>query len=412
MRDISFFQRILHLGDSWKVTSLDCDEETKTIRIRVEFVRGSQFLCQSCGRFSSSVYDHREREWRHLNIFEYRCYLVGDIPRITCSRCGEVRQVKIPWSEPYMRYTQSFMDYVLVLLTKMSIKEVEEVAGINWKTVESILECAVNRGLKRRDLSDITHIGVDEISRKRGHKYFTLVYDLLKERVIWVGKDRTKETLPEFFKFMGGERLERIKIVCCDMWDPYLHAISKYLPRATVVFDKFHVRKLINEAMDRVRRQEQRKLQEDNISLLKKTRYIFLKNPENLTERQEVTFDELQKHHLKTMKAYNLKELFKYIWDFSSVDSAREFFNKWFWKATHSQLEPMREVAHTLKRHVEGIISYADYQVTNSYVEGMNNKIKAIVHKAYGFRTTRCFKNAILFHCGKLNYSNLPTQMG
>ena len=196
------------------------------------------------------------------------------------------------------------------------------------------------------------------------------------------------------------------------MWDPYLHAIWKYIPKATVVFDKFHVRKLINEAMDRVRKEEQRKLQEKNIFFLKKTKYIFLKNPENLTERQEITFDELQKRQLKTMRAYNLKELFKYIWDFSSVESARQFFRKWFWKATHSRLEPMREVAHTLKRHLEGIIAYAKYRMTNSYVEGMNNKIKAIVHKAYGFRTTRCFKNAILFHCGKLNYSNSPTQMG
>ncbi|MFQ6084608.1 MAG: ISL3 family transposase, partial [Candidatus Aminicenantia bacterium] len=394
MKVTKFFEEILNLGDSWKVTDLKLDESTNSIKIRIEFIRGSPFQCKECRTFSSSVYDHKEREWRHLSIFQYSCYLVGDIPRIECPKCGTIRQVKVPWADPYMRYTYEFENYILSLLIKMSIKEVEEEASIDWKTVDSILDRAVNRGLERQNLENITKIGIDEVSVRRGHKYFTLVYDLKIEGVIWVGKDRDKHTLKRFFKFFGKRRSKRIEVVCCDIWKPYLHSISRYIPQAEVVFDKFHITKMINMALDQVRREEHKKLQRKRSDILKRTRYIFLKNPENLTEKQEMTFKELERYHLKTVKAYKLKEMFKHIWDYFSIDKALEFFKKWFWMATHSRISHMREIAHILKRHLYGIIAYAKHRITNNYVEGMNNKIKAIARKAYGYRTDRCYRNA------------------
>lgn len=279
--------------------------------------------------------------------------------------------------------------------------QVARLYGVSWASVVAAVERAVAYGLARRDLSGLRFIGVDELSRRKGHLYHTNVYDIgsLPRRLIWSGEGREKATLRRFFDDIGDEQAKRLEAVCCDMWANYVDVIKERAPQVGLVFDKFHlVRHLLNAVND-VRKEEARILKRDFPELLKGTRYIWLKNPENLTDRQRLRLAELEKQRgLQILKAYELKELFRHLWGYRSKAWAKKYLDRWFWWATHSRIEPMRDFAWMLRRHEDGILAYFDHRIDNGAVEAMNNNAKAISHRARGFRSEKAFTLAML-HC-------------
>ena len=268
----------------------------------------------------------------------------------------------------------------------------------SWGTVAAAVAYVVAFGLARRDLSDVTHIGIDEISRQKGHVYLTNVYDLKTGILIWSGEGRTRETLAAFFDFFGKERTANLIGICCDMWPSYIDTIRAKAPQATLVFDKFHIVRQLTEAVDKVRRQEIAEKDKEHKGILAGTRYIWLKNPWNLTDRQKASLSFLETLNLKIHRAYLLKESFRDFWQSTSKEVARKFMDQWFTWAMESKIKPIQDFAFLLKRHEEGILTYFDMPISNGAVEGLNNKAKVISHRAYGFRSA---KNYILnlYHC-------------
>jgi len=354
--------------------------------------------CGTCGRRASYRDTRRARRFRHVPLWGIDVHLVYAPRRVVCEHCGGVHVELLPWVSGKRQFTRALMVTLATWARVLTWKQVAALFHCSWSTVATAVDEAVDYGLAHRDLSQVTHIGIDEISRKRGHVYVTNVYDLNSRRLLWSGEGRTKETLEWFFDWFGKEHTERLEGVCCDMWQPYADVVKARAPNAVLVFDKFHIVSHLTKAVDQVRRDEIREKGQAHKHLMAKTRYIWLKNPWNLTDKQQTRLSELEQLNLKINRAYLLKEAFREFWDYTNPDRARRYLGKWFWWATHSRLQPMRDFAWMLRRHQQGLLNYFTMPIHNGTVEGLNNKAKVISHKAYGFRTA---KNYIrnLYHC-------------
>ena len=358
-------------------------------------------VCSSCGKQGRGYDTLKERRWKHVPLWGIPVTLIYSPRRVECCNCG-IRVEAMPWTQGKSPLSLH-LSVVLATWSKLvAWKVVGELFGFHWNTVRKAVKNVVDYGLANQDLSNLIYIGIDEISRKRGHVYHTQVYDLVEKRLLWSGENRTSETLEAFFDYLGQERCEQIKAVCCDMWAPYIDAVKKRLPNALLVFDKFHIVRHLLDAVDTVRKEEAQKLKSDNPELLKKSRYIWLKNPWNLTDNQKVRLSDLEKLNLKINRAYLLKEAFRKFWDYSYPAWAKKYLNQWFWWATHSRLKPMRDFAWMLRRHQDDILNYFKAPIDNGAVEGLNNKAKVISHRAYGYRTAETFKLALYHGMGRL----------
>ncbi len=322
--------------------------------------------------------------------------------RVTCLECGKVRVEAIAWSQGKCRLSTGLIWLLASWSKLLAWDQVAKLFDVHWNTVATAVRQAVAYGLEHREMGNVLYIGIDELSRQKGHVYVTNVYDLKEKRLLWSGEGRSRETLRAFFAEHGEALKQRVKAVCCDMWQPYIDMVKGHLPEAILVFDKFHIMQHLLKAVDEVRREEARELKKTNPELLKRTRYIWLKNPENLTDKQRRRLGHLERLNLRCNRAYLLKESFREFWDYKRKGWAKRFLNKWFWWATHSRLKPMRDFAWMLRRHDDDILSYFDERISNGAVEGMNNKAKVVSHRCYGFRTASNYITA-LYHClGKL----------
>jgi transposase len=347
--------------------------------------------CGRCARPARYRDTRQPRQFRHVPLWGIPVRLSYAPRRVSCEHCGGIHVESLPWVSGRRRFTRALM---VTLATWARILTWEQVAGLfrcSWATVGAAVEEAVNYGLAQRDLCAVTHIGIDEISRKRGHVYLTNVYDLNTRTLLWSGEGRALRTLEAFFDILGEERTGQLKGICCDMWQPYIDIIKARAPQAVLVFDKFHIVQHLSRAVDQVRRDEIREKGAQHRALLAKTRYLWLKNPWNLSERQRVRLSELERLNLKINRAYLLKEAFREFWDQGPVAFARLYLDRWFWWATHSRLPPLRDFAWMLRRHQDGLLNYFRLPIDNGIVEGLNNKAKVISHKAYGFRTPKCY---------------------
>ncbi|MGC9424159.1 ISL3 family transposase [Vibrio sp.] len=358
-------------------------------------------VCSRCGSKGPGYDTLKERRWKHVPLWGIPVTLVYLPRRVECEVCG-IRVEEIPWTQGKSPLSLP-LSMVLATWSKLvAWKVVGQFFGFHWNTVRKAVKNVVDYGLANRDIGSLIYIGIDEISRKRGHVYHTQVYDLMEKRLLWSGEDRTSETLEEFFDYLGQDHCQHIEAVCCDMWAPYIDAVKKRLPNALLVFDKFHIVRHLLDAVDQVRKEEAQKLKSSDPELLKKSRYIWLKNPWNLTDNQKIRLSDLEKLNLKINRAYLLKEAFRKFWDYSYKAWARKYLNQWFWWATHSRLKPMRDFAWMIRRHQDDILNYFKVPIDNGAVEGLNNKAKAISHRAYGYRTAETFKLALYHGMGKL----------
>lgn len=354
--------------------------------------------CGVCGTPGDYRDTLSERRFRHVPLWAIPVTLVYAPCRVTCPQCKSVHVESMPWAAGKKQLTRALAIAVATWAKSLPWLQVARQFHCSWGTVAASVAYVVAFGLARRDLSDVTHIGIDEISRQKGHVYLTNVYDLKTGTLLWSGEGRTRETLHAFFDFFGKERTAKLIGICCDMWPSYIDTIRARAPQATLVFDKFHIVRQLTEAVDKVRRQEAAEKDKEHKGVLAGTRYIWLKNPWNLTDRQKASLSFLETLNLKIHRAYLLKESFRDFWQSTSKEIARKFMEQWFSWAMESKIKPMQDFALLLKRHEEGILTYFDMPISNGAVEGLNNKAKVISHRAYGFRSA---KNYILnlYHC-------------
>jgi transposase len=398
------FKIALNLGQSWYITSIVFDAEGKQLDIYVDFELGSKFPCAKCDKPGCSVHDTIERTWRHLNFFQFKTYIHGRVPRTKCEDCG-VKQIKVPWARKGSGFTL-LMDSLIVLMAQhMTVTAIAEIIDEHDTRIWRVIEHYVSEARSNENFSEVKSVGVDETSRAKGHEYVSVFIDLDKSRVIYVCEGKDASTIESFktdLELHNGSN-ETVNNFCCDMSPAFISGIENYFPNASITFDKFHVMKLINKAIDKVRREEQ-----SHNALLKKTRYVWLKNPENLTFKQNETFRSLKDLRLKTLRAYNIKLALRDFWNYRNPQSAEGYLKRWYFWATHSRLNPVINCAKTIKQHWDGVNNYIKTRIDNGILEGTNSLIQAAKDSARGFRSTKNFITTIYLRTGKLKF-NLPT---
>lgn len=360
--------------------------------------------CLECGK-GCGLYDHQaEREWRHLDTCQYQTILHARPPRSECSEHG-VRVVELPWAEPSSRFTALFEALAIEWLKAASQKAVAGQMGLSWDEIHGMMERAVARGLGRREAEPLPRLGVDEKAFRNGHKYFTLVNDLERSRVVYVAEDRRQASLDGFWGTLSEEQRASIEAMAMDMWQPYLNSVRANLAEAEgkIVFDKFHIAKHLGEAVDRVRRREPKVLRAAGDDRLAGTRYDWLRHPAAMEAAERKEFAELRNSGLKIARAWALKEAIMAFFSYIYERPARKHFRWWHNWAVRSRLRPMLEVARMLKRRFENIVTYLRHRITNAASESLNAKIQWMKYTARGFRNQQNFINAIYFHRGGLD---------
>jgi transposase len=313
----------------------------------------------------------------------------------------------IPWADGKEQMTTTYKIYLARWAKRLSWKETADIFETSWESVYRAVQYVVEYGLANRKLDDITEIGVDEIQVFKGHKYMTMVYQLNAgaRRLIWCGMERKVKTLLRFFHEFGKERSHMLKYVCSDMWKPYLNVIKKKAPNALNILDRFHIMKKFNEAIDKTRREEVKQFKNDNQeNVLLKGRWVLLKRPENLNEKQTSQLKKLLKLNLSAIKGYLLKEDFQRFWEYKYPACAEKFIDNWITRTLKTNIEPMKKVAAMLQNHKPLIMNWfkAKGQLSSGVVEGLNLKAKLTMRKAYGFRSPECLKTALYHTLGKL----------
>ncbi len=359
--------------------------------------------CGQCGRPTGRTKGRLpQRLWRDLKIRDRPLILAYSPRRVVCPDCG-VRVERVPWAERYSRVTKKLAREVAELSRRADLSTVAWQYGLNWKTVAGIIHRVVAWGLARRRRRPLHVVGLDEVSRKRGHHYLTLVYDLERGELVWVGKDRSTAAVEAFFTELGPRRCKYLQVVSLDMWRPYIQAVRAYARQAEIVFDRFHVVRHLNEAVDEVRRSLVRKLARDPTrALVKGLRFVLLKNPWNLTPAQQQSLTALVRSNSPLSRAWYLKEDFQKFWDYLQERRAERHLRQWLWWASHSRLGPFKAFGQLVREHLDGILAWTRLRVTNGALEGMNNKVKLVSHRSFGFRNDDRYIEAIYHNCGNL----------
>jgi len=404
MRDRVVWRDLLGLESPWRVRDVDLALDEGEVRIFVEVGGSGKLHCPQCER-GRPGYDTRERRWRHLDTMQYRTFVIASVPRVECPEHGVV-QVAVPWAEKGSHFTALFEALTIDWLQEASFSAVARQLRLSWGAVAGIQERAVRRGLARRDRKAPKRIGVDETSFQKRHEYVTTVNDLDEGVVLFVGEDRKQTTLDSFFEDLGEQGCAGLEAVAMDMWAPYIASTREYVPDADrkIVFDKFHVAKHLGDAVDQVRRQENKALRAEGDDRLVKTKYRWLQNPDRMSREQWRAFAPLRDSVLKVARAWAIKESAMGLWSYVSRGWATRMWRRWYCWAIRSRLEPIKRVARMIKRHWEGVINAATTDVTNARSEGMNSKIQWIKRQACGFRNRARFRNAIYFHLGGLDF--------
>ena len=390
-----------------RVELTEDDLSQPTIEITMRARENGLPTCSGCG-MRCSGYDTQPttRRFEFVPLWLIPVVLVYRMRRVNCARCG-VKVERVPWAKGKSRLTTEFKWFLASWAKRMSWKEVSECFRVSWDHVYNSVKYAVSWGFTHRDLTGIESIGIDEVQWKRGHKYQTLVYQIDEgcKRLLWIGPDRTAKTLLRFFRFLGKDRTKKLKFVCSDMWQAYLKVIAKKAPKAIHVLDRFHVMQKMSKAIDKVRAEEVKQLKADGYEpILTRSRWVLLKRPENLTDKQAVKLSELLECNLKSIRSYLMKEDFQQFWNYTYAVWAGRFLDAWCTRAMRSKIQPMKDFAKTLRSKRELLLNWfrAGGSLSSGVVEGFNNKLKLITRKSYGFRTQEGYETALYHNLGAL----------
>jgi len=376
------------------------------IEVVVEPRANSRGKCSGCGKPAAGYDTLSQRRFEFVPLWGIAVYFLYAMRRVACQCCG-VRVEQVPWASGKRQLTEAYAWFLAQWARRLSWKEVAEVFHTSWEKVFRSVEMAVEWGRAHQDLSGIGAIGIDEIAWQRGHRYLTLVYQIDEgsRRLLWVGQERRVKTLLKFFRWFGSERSAALEFICSDMWQPYLKVIAKKAAGAVHVLDRFHVMAKMSKAIDEVRAKEVKELAANGYEpVLKHSRWLLLKRPENLSEKQEPKLAELLRYNLRSIRAYLLKEDFQFFWSYVSPYWAGQFLDRWCTRTMRSKIEPMKKVARTLRKHRPLLLNWfrAKGAVSAGTVEGFNNKAKLTLRKAYGFRTYRGMEVALYHALGNL----------
>jgi len=328
-----------------------------------------------------------------------RIYLDVEIRRVFCCRCGKVKQEKLGWLADYPFYTKRFAFYVGRRCRDSSIRDVAKELHLDWKTIKSLEKQYMREQVRRAGRPGPKVLGVDEVSLRKGHTYRIVVSDLERLRPIWFGgKDRSEASLDLFFEWLGPKKSQRIRLVVMDMWKAFRNSTRKHAPQGAILFDKFHVMRHLNEALDKVRKREYARVSEKDRRFIKGQKYTLLSRNENLTTEGRVALKMLLKANKRLNIAYLLKESFSQLWEYKREGWARKFFDNWRASLKWQRLKPYEEFAEMIESHWDGIATFilSEDRVSLGFVEGLNNKVRVIQRRAYGLRDEEYLRLKVL----------------
>jgi len=404
MNDTHLYEEILGLKDPWYVAAVRLEVAKGEVEIEVRY-RDTEWACSVC-RNRMHIHEYRERRWRHLDSCQFKTIIVCQVPRVQCSEHGS-QTVQVPWAEKQGRFTKLFERFAIAVLGECSISAACGLLGISWDEADGIKQRAVKRGLARKEEKVCFRIGIDEKSYRKGHNYVTIVASMQagQTTVEYVGDGRGKESLEGYWNKFEREELLGIEAISIDMSAAYRQSVLDNVPAALekLVFDRFHIMQHINKSVNAVRKEEHRELTKSGDTTLTKTRMLWLYAEENVPARYSDLWEELKGKKLKTSRAWAIKESIRNLWACVTEKEGQAFFEGWYSWAIRSRLDPVKKVARMMKKHLPNILSYFRHRITNAALEGINNKIQALIKKAFGYRNKDRFKNDILFHCGGLD---------
>lgn len=377
------------------------------LEVEIQARANSRPRCSGCDRRGPGYDTLKPRRFEFVPLWGIKVFFVYGLRRVNCVACGGILVESVPWAKGKSPLTNTYAWFLAQWAKRMSWQEVARAFRTSWESVFRSVEMAVLWGREHMDLEGIKAIGIDEIQWQRGHKYLTLAYqiDAHCKRLLWIGRERKVKTLMSFFRWLGRERTAAIQFVCSDMWRPYLKVIAKKARQAIHVLDRFHVMSHFNKAIDKVRAAEARALKaKGHKPILKRSRWLLLKRPENLTPKQEVSLADILRHNLRSVRSYLLREDFQGFWDYVSPSWAGKFLDRWCTRALRSRIDPIKKVARMLRKHRALLLNWfrAKGQVSGGAVEGLNLKVKLTTRKAFGFRTFRAIEIALYHTLGAL----------
>jgi len=382
------FGTALGIEEPVYIDEIAFDTESGELHIHMNFRRGGRFSCSDCGKIDLPVHDTVEKTWRHLNFFQYKCYIHLRTPRTKCPKCGERLWIP-PWGRKQSGFTVLFEAFVMALAKEMPMSRIGELVGEQDTRIWRIVRYHVGKAYEKKVFSHVEKVGCDETSSRKGHNYVTVFADMDSGEVLFATEGKDSNTIKAFAEEWPKHeaKAEQIKEVTIDMSPAFIAGIRDYLPNASVTFDKFHVIQALNKAQDEVRRAEQKKN-----PLLKRSRYIWLKNPENLTQTQKKQMESLRFENLKTAKVYQMKLTFQDIYrTIREPAAAEEAIKKWLSWAVRSRIEPIKTFAKLVKAHFVGILRYFTSRLTSGAMEGINSRIQEIKRRARGYRNINNF---------------------
>lgn len=407
MNDTELYRQILGIESPWFVTSVELKLEEEALYVHLAYnVKTALWKCPTCS-VACDVYDHRaQRIWRHLDSCQLKTYITASLPRVCCKEHG-IHTVQVPWSEPNSRFTQLFERFAISVLQATQVQsKAAQLLRLTPSQVHDLMHRAVSRGMARRNTEEqIHHLTLDEKSYKHGHHYVSVLGDPTGKRVIDIVENRTTDDAEELItKSLTSSQREHVESVTMDMWEAFMLATAKKLPMAEIVHDRFHIAKYLNEAVDKTRRDENRELIKRKDDTLKKSKYLWLRAPEKLTEKQCNAFAKLKNLEIDTAKVWSFKENFREFFKCENVLEAHNFFFTWYEAALLLQNKHLTKVAHMLNRHINGLLAYVKHKVTNappifaisSFV--MNNIIKTLETRQLTTNVSRYHAGRILIH--------------
>jgi transposase len=399
MSEFAVFTAALGLHAPWSVTDIRFDEGAKRIDFDIGYRRGARFACPGCDTPDQAVHDRRERSWQHLHFFQHRAFIHAQLPRVRCAGCGKTTQVPVPWARAGSGFSLLFEALVVTLCKHMPVNTVATHLGVSDDALWRVLAYYTEAAREQEDFSAVKAVGIEETASKRGQHYITLFHDLEAKRLLFACPGANQAAIRSFGQDLrqhGGEP-DRIDNVCIDMSKAFITGVAKHLPQATVTFDGFHIIQLANKAMDEVRREEVRYQ-----PLLKRTRWIWLKDSNKWSAKQLKKFEALAAKKVKSARAWALKESLREILSARLTrEQATQQLKRWYHRARCSRLEPIKRFALTIKAHWEGILNGFDSRLSNGRAEGINSMIQAAKARARGYRTPANFITIAYLLAGK-----------
>ena len=409
MQPESLFGMALGIVPPWEVTEVNFSKESNRLDITIDFQRGATFLCPVCGT-PAPAYDTTEKTWQHLNFFQYEAHLHARVPRVNCPNegCG-VKQVQVPWARAGSGFTLLFEAVVMTMARDMPVNVMARLLSVTDTRLWRVINAYVEMARAKEDFSDVKRIGIDETSVRKGHDYVSFFFDLDKKKLLFGTEGKDNETVKAFvadLKKHGGDP-EQITDAAIDMSKAFIKGVKELLPNAATTFDRFHLIKLMNDTMGKVRADEARQFPE----MLKKSRFLFLKNPENLTAEEQERLDTMVANQCyKSVEAYTHKLNLQNIYFSESRQEAETLLKLWLKKTSKSTIGLIQKMAKTVMNHWDGILSYFDSALTTGFLEGINSLIQSAKARARGYRNPRNMISMAYLIAGKLSFNKLYAQ--